>query len=191
MKDFGKGRLMEFDSKWLLTDAEKDAFIDTITPNLILLRTKAEISQDELAGIVGISRQTYSAIERKIRKMSWNTYLSLLFFYDYNQKTHQLLRSLDVFPDELIKRFNDGDTLHNIDIKSFLDGADNIVDKLDEQALRSIRTMIMVEYARCADMPSDAVVKSFDGLNFGRSDVGEAEVKAQKAIKAIKDNKRK
>lgn len=182
---------MEFDSKWLLTDAEKDAFIDTITPNLILLRTKAEISQDELAGIVGISRQTYSAIERKIRKMSWNTYLSLLFFYDYNQKTHQLLRSLDVFPDELIKRFNDGDTLHNIDIKSFLDGADNIVDKLDEQALRSIRTMIMVEYARCADMPSDAVVKSFDGLNFGRSDVGEAEVKAQKAIKAIKDNKRK
>lgn len=182
---------MGFESKWMLTDAEKDSFIDMMTPNLILLRTKAEISQDEIAGIVGISRQTYSAIERKIRKMSWTTYLSLLFFYDYNQKTHQLLRSLAVFPDELIQRFNEGGNLPDIDIKSFLNGADNIVDKLDEQALRSIRTMIMVEYARCADIPSDAVVKSFDGINFGRSAISENEKKAQKAIKAIKDNQRK
>lgn len=49
----------------------------------------------------------------------------------------------------------------------------------------------MVEYARCADIPSDAVVKSFDGINFGRSAISEDEKKAQKAIKAIKDNQRK
>lgn len=118
-RKFREEHLMGFDSKWMLTDAEKDSFIDMMTPNLILLRTKAEISQDEIAGIVGISRQTYSAIERKIRKMSWTTYLSLLFFYDYNQKTHQLLRSLAVFPDELIQRFNEGGNLPDIDIKSF------------------------------------------------------------------------
>ena len=39
---------MESVSKWLLTDAEKDKFIATLTPNLTALRTQAEISQEEL-----------------------------------------------------------------------------------------------------------------------------------------------
>lgn len=61
---------MEIESKWLLTDEEKDNFIATLTPNLTVLRTKAEISQEELANLIGISRQTYSAMERKVRKMA-------------------------------------------------------------------------------------------------------------------------
>ena len=60
---------METESKWLLSDAEKDAFIATLTPNLPALRTQAEISQEELANLLGISRQTYSAVERKNRKI--------------------------------------------------------------------------------------------------------------------------
>ena len=39
---------MEVESKWLLTDEEKDSFIAMLTPNLTVLRTKAEISQEEL-----------------------------------------------------------------------------------------------------------------------------------------------
>ena len=35
---------MGIESKWLLTDEEKDSFIATLTPNLIVLRTKAEIT---------------------------------------------------------------------------------------------------------------------------------------------------
>lgn len=71
---------MDNESKWLLTDEEKDSFIATLTPNLTVLRTKAEISQEELANLIGVSRQTYSAIERKVRRMAWSTYLSLVFF---------------------------------------------------------------------------------------------------------------
>ena len=68
---------MNSTNKWLLTDEEKDKFIATLTPNLTILRTSAEISQEELANLIGVSRQTYSAIERKVRKMAWSTYLSL------------------------------------------------------------------------------------------------------------------
>lgn len=82
---------METGSKWLLTD-EENRFISALTPNLNVLRTKAEISQEELTNFIGISRQTYSAMERRIRKMAWSTYLSLILFYDYNQKTHQMIR---------------------------------------------------------------------------------------------------
>lgn len=36
---------MNSTNKWLLTDEEKDKFIATLTPNLTILRTSAEISQ--------------------------------------------------------------------------------------------------------------------------------------------------
>ena len=97
---------MESVSKLLLTDAEKDKFIATLTPNLPALRTQAEISQEELANLIGISRQTYSAIERKVRRMAWSTYLSLVFLFDHNEKTHEMLHLLSLFPVELIDRFN-------------------------------------------------------------------------------------
>ena len=54
---------MEFESKWLLTDAEKDEFIATLTPNLPALRTHAEISQEELATAVNVTRQTIISLE--------------------------------------------------------------------------------------------------------------------------------
>lgn len=53
---------MQVESKWLLTDEEKDSFIAALTPNLTVLRTKAEISQEELANLIGVSRQTYPEI---------------------------------------------------------------------------------------------------------------------------------
>lgn len=120
---------MEAEAKRLLTDEEKDSFIATLTPNLIVLRTKAEISQDELANLIGVSRQTYSAIERKVRRMSWSAYLSLVFFYDHNQKTHMMLRQLSIFPQELIVRFNDGLDYSNPELSLLLgDEAQSIVD---------------------------------------------------------------
>ncbi len=175
---------MENLSKWSLTDAEKDKFISALTPELVLLRTKAEISQEELAVLIGVSRQTYGAIERKSRKMSWNTYLSLIMFYDYNQKTHQMIRAIGAFPYDIIKHFNDGLDLHEVEISSLLgDGMKTIVDSLDEQALRSIRTLIMVEYARCTETPGDVIVKSFDGKTFTNAPIDEASARALKSIK--------
>ena len=54
---------MESVSKWLLSDAEKDEFIATLTPNLPALRTQAEISQEELASKLNVSRQAVSRWE--------------------------------------------------------------------------------------------------------------------------------
>lgn len=141
---------MEFESKWLLTDEEKDSFIATLTPNLTVLRTKAEISQEELANLIGVSRQTYSAIERKVRRMSWSAYLSLVLFYDHNQKTHKMIRQLSIFPQELIIRFNDGVDYSDYEISSFLGNkSEEIIEHLDEQAKGAIRAVVMMEYARC------------------------------------------
>lgn len=141
---------MDNESRWLLTDAEKDSFIATLTPNLAILRTQADVSQEELANLIGVSRQTYSSIERKMRRMSWSTYLSLVLFYDHNQKTHKLMRSLSLFPTELIVRFNDGVDFSSFELSRFLGNeTQEIVDKLDEQAKGVIRAIVMMEYARC------------------------------------------
>lgn len=177
---------MESVSKWLLTDAEKDSYIATLTPHLAILRTQAEISQEELANLIGISRQTYSAIERKIRRMSWNTYLSLVLFYDHNQKTHQLMRHLSLFPTELITRFNEGADFSSFELSRLLgDKTQDIVEHLDEQAQQKIRQTIMLEYARCTQLSHDAVIKSFDGTAHTPASVTERDIKALNAIKAI------
>ena len=124
---------MNSTNKWLLTDEEKDKFIATLTPNLTILRTSAEISQEELANLIGVSRQTYSAIERKVRKMAWSTYLSLVLFYDHNRKTHKLIRQLSIFPKELVIRFNDGVDYSDFEISSFLGNkSEEIIEHLDE-----------------------------------------------------------
>lgn len=57
---------------------EKPQGIDILTEELPLLRAKLGISQENLCEIVGISRQTYSGIETKKKKMSWNIFLSML-----------------------------------------------------------------------------------------------------------------
>ena len=173
--------------KWSLTSDEKQSLIIALTRELSVLRTKADISQEELANLIGVSRQTYGAIERGSRKMTWSTYLSLVLFYDYNQSTHQLIRSLSIFPQNLVKKFNDGADIQIIEMEAFLgEDSHKIVSSLDAQALHSIRTMIMIEYARCTSMPSDAVVKSFDGVMFTQSKVSANEVNAAKAIKTLK-----
>lgn len=155
---------MEFESKWLLTDEEKDCFIAMLTQNLTVLRTKAEISQKELSNLIGVSRQTYSAIERKVRRMAWSTYLSLVLFYDHNQKTHKMIRQLSIFPQELIIRFNDGVDYSNYEISSFLGNkSEEIIEQLDEQAKGAIRTVVMMEYARCTVASNGAVIKSLSG----------------------------
>ena len=78
---------MQVESKWLLTDEEKDSFIAMLTPNLTVLRTKAEISQEELANLIGVSRQIYNSYENDPSKCE----LDLIF---------KILNSLEVTDQE-------------------------------------------------------------------------------------------
>ena len=88
--------------KWKIDKSYKDTCIELLYENLVSLRAKANITQAEIANLVGISRQTYYAIESGQRTMSWNTYLSLLLFFDTNNFTRSMLRDLNIYPKELM-----------------------------------------------------------------------------------------
>lgn len=80
----------------------KEELIGELTPELRMLRVKADMTQEELANIIGLSRQTYSQIESGNKVMSWNTYLSLIFFYQSLEETARLLLAFDVYPEKFI-----------------------------------------------------------------------------------------
>ena len=79
----------------------KENLLKIMTDNLPALRAKLGLSQDEVSNLIGISRQTYCAIETQKRKMSWSNFISLLFLFWYNEKTKVLVSAIDVFPEEL------------------------------------------------------------------------------------------
>lgn len=49
--------------KWKIDKSYKDTCIELLYENLVSLRAKADITQAEIADLIGISRQTYYAIE--------------------------------------------------------------------------------------------------------------------------------
>lgn len=176
-------------TKYHVSDREKDQFIDSLTAQLSALRAKADIGQEDLSRLIGISRQTYGAIERKTRRMSWSIYLSLVLFFDYNQSTHQMIRSLDAFPHKLIDRFNRDVSTSALPAIAAADPDFNaILERLDARALQSINTVIMLEYARCTQLPGEAVVKSFDGKQF-RPEALTREATVAQALHQLKKDK--
>lgn len=92
------------EGKWKIDRSYKNICIEMMTENLASLRAKADITQGEISNLIGISRQTYYAIETGQRKMSWNTYLSLLLFFDTNNSTRSMLRALSIYPKELMSK---------------------------------------------------------------------------------------
>ena len=45
-----------------------------------------------------MSYWNFTSVEMQKRKMTWNTYMSLILFFDYNPNTHYTIRQLDAFP---------------------------------------------------------------------------------------------
>jgi len=70
----------------------KEELVSCLTKFLPILRASIGISQGELAEYVGISRQTYCAIEQGKRQMSWSTFCALYLFFSSNTKTFNLLK---------------------------------------------------------------------------------------------------
>lgn len=87
-------------------DIDKERLIDILTDELPVLRAKIGVSQDDVSGIVGISRQTYSAIETKKRRMTWGTFISLVLFFEQNETTRPLIEGVGAYPDELRQLLN-------------------------------------------------------------------------------------
>ena len=166
-----------------LSEHEREQMISDFVDELPVLRTKLGLSQDEMASLLDISRQTYSSMETKKRKMSWSLYLSLILLLDNNSLTHDYLRKAGLFPQKI---FQNGRVDKADQVMSFLSGleTDDIKSRLDEQAIHAIEAVIMVEYARCNNMSSEAVIKAFEGKRL--SQVSNNTVKAKNALKAIR-----
>ena len=79
----------------------KTAYIDKLAENLSMLRAKAGVTQGDVADRIGIARQTYSAIECGRSRMSWNTFMSLIFFFKENKKTKDVIELLGIYDDML------------------------------------------------------------------------------------------
>ena len=82
-------------------ESQKENLIAILTSELKMLRSKAEASQQELANRLGVSRQTYGAIESKTQKMTWSNFLALLLIFTSNQDTAKILNWIGVYPPEL------------------------------------------------------------------------------------------
>lgn len=89
-----------------LTELDKNHLIDILSEELPVLRAKIGLSQDELSNLIGISRQTYNALETRKRRMSWNTFLTLIMFYGYNEKTANFVEAVGAFPPSLKRMLN-------------------------------------------------------------------------------------
>lgn len=86
---------------WHFSNETKEKLINKLTLALPALRGAVGASQDEIANIIGLSRQTYNSIELRKRKMTWGTYMALILFFDYNPLSHNTIRQMEVFPYQL------------------------------------------------------------------------------------------
>jgi DNA-binding XRE family transcriptional regulator len=82
-------------------DASKKKLIGILTNELKVLRTKAGITQQELADKIGLSRPTYGLIENKKQAMSWSHFLALTFIFNKNEDTAKILEWTGAYTPEL------------------------------------------------------------------------------------------
>lgn len=87
----------------MVDKSEKEELILALTEILPILRAAIGISQGELADYIGVSRQTYSALEIGKRQMSRNTFLSLFLFFISNSETNNLLKTKKGFITQVYK----------------------------------------------------------------------------------------
>lgn len=82
------------------TYINKEKLIKNMTDNLPMLRKRLELTQEELADKIGVSRSTIISIENQKRDMTWNTFLSLVLLFIKNENTNKLLNVLEIYTDE-------------------------------------------------------------------------------------------
>ncbi len=73
----------------------RNTIVELLRKELPVLRTKARISQEDIAEKIGISRQTYSSIETGKREMSWTTFLALIAYFQNNESTKKMIGEIN------------------------------------------------------------------------------------------------
>lgn len=84
-----------------ISNINRDELIKLMSENLSVLRAKLNLSQEDLADVLGVTRQTISAIENEQRNMSWSIFLSLILIFLKNKETKRLMILLGIYTKEL------------------------------------------------------------------------------------------
>ena len=84
-----------------MDDTQKAVLIKNMADNLPILRKKMNVTQAELAALIGVSRNTLITIETGKKTMTWNMFLSLILIFTKNKETDKLLNVLEIYTDEL------------------------------------------------------------------------------------------
>lgn len=79
----------------------KAELMEKLRCELPVLRARLGISQERAAEVIGISRQTYNAIETGKREMTWPIFLSMVAFFQNNEQTDQMLKQIDEFEEKI------------------------------------------------------------------------------------------
>ena len=74
----------------------KKEYKDKLVENMPLLRSKLNLNQEELANILGTTRQTISSIERGEREIMWDTCMGLTLLFMSNSETNSLMEPLGI-----------------------------------------------------------------------------------------------
>lgn len=93
--------------KWILTSEYKDTCIAILQENLVALRSKAKLSQEKMAALIGVSRQTYYGVETGKNKMTWLMCIALIFYFNKMDATREMLNDMKIYPIELVMGLND------------------------------------------------------------------------------------
>lgn len=153
-------------SKWNISEETKEIYIKKMTQELQKFRIMLGLSQSDIANLVGISRQTYSAIETKKREMSWSTYLTLATLFSSNETTSHTFFELNIFPNSMAEGLQDYPKSDEPKIPLFCGTSNNAVKmirSLDEKGIHALETVLLLEYARCTNQSGEAIIRSYNG----------------------------
>jgi hypothetical protein len=81
----------------------KHSLMEQFRDELPVLRAKGRLSQENIAEKIGISRQTFNAIETGKREMNWTTFLALVALFQNNEQTRNMIESMDGFNEGMVE----------------------------------------------------------------------------------------
>jgi len=91
--------------KELPIEIDRQHYVQLMVKNLPTLRARLGLNQAELANILGVTRQTLSAVESGTRELTWGNFISLLYVFTQNEETIPLLETLGIYTPELASLF--------------------------------------------------------------------------------------
>lgn len=77
----------------IIMDAKKTLCMVQLVNELPVLRARLNLSQEDVADRIGVSRQTYNSIESKRRSMTWNTCISLVTLFASNERSRKMMEA--------------------------------------------------------------------------------------------------